>query len=126
MSLFHNYTLYDIAPGCDAGHVTEAASSSFGPATVGAAAGVPTLFLVVSLFAHLYRVSESVRRLIDSVNQLVDHLCACFSWRNNITAEADSCPADAPTDPVQAIPMRNLSDLQIAAIRSAPSVSVWM
>ena len=126
MSLFHNYTLYDIAPGCDAGHVTEAASSSFGPATVGAAAGVPTLFLVVSLFAHLYRVSESVRRLIDSVNQLIDRLRACFRWRNNVTAEADACPTDASIEPVQALPMRNLSDSQMAAIRSAPSASVWM
>ena len=126
MSIFHNYTLFDVAQGCDAGHVTEAASGSFGPATVGAAAGVPTLFLVVSLFAHLYRVSESVRRLIDSVNQLVDRLRTCVSRRNSVTSEAGSCPADAPTDLVQAIPMRNLSDSQMAAIRSAPSASVWM
>ena len=126
MSLFHNLTLYDIAPGCDAGHVTEAASGSFGPATVGAAAGVPTLFLVVSLVAHLYRVSESVRRLIDSVNQFVDRLRACFSWRNNVPAEADSCPNETPPVSVQMVPMRNLSDSQVAAIRSAPPGSVWM
>ena len=126
MSFIHNRTIYDIARGCDASPVADAASGSFGPMTVGVAAGVPTLFLVVSLVVHLVRLSESARRLIDSVNQFVDRLRACFRWRTNAPEEpapAASCP---PTVSVPSIPMRNLSDSQMAAMRTAPSEAVWM
>ena len=122
-----NLTLYDdVAPGCDAGPVTEAAGGSFGPSTVGVAAGVPTLFLVVSLIAHVVRLSDSVRRLIDSFNQFVDRLRACFKWRTS--APEDPAPAASCPPPASAlsIPMRNLSDSQMEAIRTAPSDAVWM
>ena len=118
--------MYDIARGCDASPVADAASGSFGPTTVGVAAGVPTLFLVVSLVAHLIRLSESARRLIDSFNQFVDRLRACFKWRTS--APEDPAPAASCPPPASAlsIPMRNLSDSQMAAIRTAPSEAVWM
>ena len=122
-----NLTLYDdVAPGCDAGPVTEAAGGSFGPSTVGVAAGVPTLFLVVSLIAHVVRLSDSVRRLIDSFNQFIDRIRAFFNSRSSEPEGAASASCDVPTVSAQDVPMRNLSDSQRAALTSAPSGTTWM
>ena len=119
-----NLTLYDdIVPGRDCGRVTEAASG-YDAVTVGVAAGVPTLLLVISLVAHLTRVLERVRQLVDSIRQLFDTLQSCVKGSRGNSTNVESAPAAIP--PVtESIPMRNLTDSEVMAIRSSSSAE-WI
>ena len=113
-----NLTLYDdMMPGRDCGRVTEAASG-YDAVTVGVAAGVPTLLLVISLLVHLTRVLERARALVASINQLCNALRSCVSGPREESANAESAPAAPPSVP-ESIPMRNLTDSAMMAMRSS-------
>ena len=113
-----NLTLYDdMMPGRDCGRVTEAASG-YDAVTVGVAAGVPTLLLVISLVAHLTRVLERARQLVDSINQLCDALRFCVNGSRGESTNVEPVPAAAPSVP-ESIPMRNLTDSAMMAMRSS-------
>ena len=119
-----NLTLYDdIVPGRGCGRATEAASG-YDATTVGVAAGVPTLLLVISLVVHLTRAFELVRQLVDSVRQLFDTLRSCVKSPREEATSVEPAPAVAPPV-VESIPMRNLTDSEMMAFRSSSSAA-WI
>ena len=113
-----NLTLYDdVAPGRGCGRDTEAASG-YDAVTVGVAAGVPTLLLVISLVAHLTRVLERARQLVDSIRQLFVSLQTCVKGPRGESTNVESAPVATP--PIaESLPMRNLTDSAMMAMRSS-------
>ena len=119
-----NLTIYDEVAsglGCDR---PEETASGYDATTLGVAAGVPTLLLVISLVAHLTRAADRVRQLLDSVNQLWVSIQSCVkASRAESTSEASGSTA-APSA-AASIPMRNMTDAERIAIRN-PSAAAWI
>merc|ERR1712131_346855 len=110
-----------MGPGCGR---TEEISSGYDATTLGVAAGVPTLLLVISLVAHLTRAADRVRQLIETINKLWVSIQSCVkASRADVASEASG--STATPSAAASVPMRNMTDAERIAIRN-PSTTAWI
>ena len=119
-----NLTIADeVVSGHSHGQTVETASG-YDATTVGVAAGVPSLLLVISLVAHLTRAADRVRQLIESINQLWVSIQSCVkASRADVASEASG--STATPSAAASVPMRNMTDAERIAIRN-PSTTAWI
>ena len=94
---------------------------------VATAAGVPSFILLVVIVLMLVRQNlESVRGLIDSINQLIASLASCLAMRADAADEQVEMEAVVVQSPARRCP-RNLSDEEVIAMQSrAPPGAVYL
>ena len=124
--MMFNLTFFD---GSDCGPRPDQSGEGEGHAgwELATAAAVPSCLLVVIVVLLLVRQNlESLRGLIDSINQLIASLASCLAMRVDAVDEQVEMDAVVVQSPARRCP-RNLSDEEVIAMQSrAPPGAVYL